>query len=191
MKICSKAKAAKLLKVSRATIYAMIARGELVPDELGYVDLDQLPINTDFSRRGGKSKAKNAMGQIAGGSRTKVEQKNGEPNSSLEELIRDVRLIATEQNSAIEKIRRRYEDTLHRTLKLLEENVELINNDREVIRLQNQHINNLTNFVSELQSYLNDRTKVIPVDSFNCPHCHQPILPPEEAHPEEQLQLHS
>jgi hypothetical protein len=60
MKICTKAKAAKLLKVSRATIYALIERGELVPNDLGYVDLDQLPRDKDFSKRGRKCKEKNA-----------------------------------------------------------------------------------------------------------------------------------
>ena len=58
MKICTKSKAAKLLNVSRATIYAMIERGELVPNELGYVDLDQLTPDTDFSKPGRKPKEK-------------------------------------------------------------------------------------------------------------------------------------
>jgi hypothetical protein len=62
MKICTKAKAAKLLKISRATIYAMIERGELVPDELGYVDIDQLP-HADHSKPGRKRIEKNAVGR--------------------------------------------------------------------------------------------------------------------------------
>jgi hypothetical protein len=65
MKICTKAKAAKLLNVSRATIYAMIERGELVPNELDYVDIDQLPPNCDYSKPGRKRKEKNAVGKTA------------------------------------------------------------------------------------------------------------------------------
>jgi hypothetical protein len=62
MRICTKSKAAKLLKVSRATIYAMIERGELVPNEWGYVDLDQLPPGKDFSKPGRKRKEENMEG---------------------------------------------------------------------------------------------------------------------------------
>src|SRR5215831_11377443 len=65
MKICTKAKAAKLLNVSRQTIYAMIDRGELVPNELGYVDLDQLPAGKDFSKPGRKRLAKNVVSKTA------------------------------------------------------------------------------------------------------------------------------
>jgi hypothetical protein len=182
MKMYSKSRAAKVLKVSRQTIYAMIARGELVPNDDGYVDLDQLPINTVLSKPGRKKKAKNEESQGYEDSWTKS-------GHQLESLIQDVRLLETEQNSALEKIRLHYEAILHRTLKLLEENVELIQNDREVIRLQNEQIKQLTVFYNEVQKFLHDRTKVIPVDSFNCPHCHRRILPPEEAHPEELLQL--
>jgi transposase len=62
MKICTKARAAKLLKVSRATIYAMIKRGELMPNDQGYVDLDQLP-PADYSKPGRKRTEKNAVGK--------------------------------------------------------------------------------------------------------------------------------
>jgi hypothetical protein len=191
MKICTKAKAAQLLHVSRATIYAMIERGELVPNELGYVDLDQLPAHTDFSKPGRKRKGKNAGGTCEAEIDTNPTQVQDTLDAlcSMEEDLEQTIKAVVEGDA--EKTKSQFDKekiAVPRVLDLLERCLELVKNDRKIIdqlreemrrhsKIYSEGLTQVQDVYQQTYTLLSNLSKILPpLESLQCPHCGHQIV---------------